>query len=266
MHTLLWTQRHSKFVLFTDLTSLLMANYFFEFVYPVLDPGLPCILCGDFNTVVDPSKDHLGCNPSSPWAYNWSRTLSQLMSTYNLKDIWRVQHPDEQAFTWHRPNHVQASPLDMFWICSFFLSFVLSVNIFPFFRSDHCYVHLNLSLLAGIQRGPGVWKFNCAHLRDSHFILMIVKFWESWQAEKSSSFALSAWWDAGKVRLKQLVRDYSRQQASCFRKHISSLERTLFSLIVRQKQGRMSLSFLVIRRPHWLSYTGRSRGGCRCPS
>ena len=239
---------------------------FFEFVYPVLDPGLPCILCGDFNTVVDPSKDRLGCNPSSPWAYNWSRTLSQLMSTYNLKDIWRVQHPDEQAFTWHRPNHVQASPLDMFWICSFFLSFVLSVNIFPFFRSDHCYVHLNLSLLAGIQRGPGVWKFNCAHLRDSHFILMIVKFWESWQAEKSSSFALSAWWDAGKVRLKQLVRDYSRQQASCFRKHISSLERTLFSLIVRQKQGRMSLSFLVIRRPHWLSYTGRSRGGCRCPS
>ena len=87
---------------------------FFSSLYPVLDPALPCVLCGDFNTVVDPYRDRRGCNPLSPWAYNWSRTLSQLMSTYDLKDVWRVQHPDEQAFTWHRPNHAQASRLDMF--------------------------------------------------------------------------------------------------------------------------------------------------------
>ena len=30
---------------------------FFEFLYAVIDPLVPCILCGDFNTVADPSRD-----------------------------------------------------------------------------------------------------------------------------------------------------------------------------------------------------------------
>ena len=64
---------------------------------------------------------------------------------------------------------------------------------------------LKLALPDGIQHGPGIWKFNWAHLKDPHFILMVVKFWESWQAEKSSFFVLSAWWDAGKAWLKKLI-------------------------------------------------------------
>ena len=75
-------------------------NVFFESLYPVLDLDLPCILCGDFNTMVDPYMDRQGCNPTSPWAYNWSRTLTNLMSCYNLQDIWWVKHPSDYAFTW----------------------------------------------------------------------------------------------------------------------------------------------------------------------
>ena len=51
-------------------------SVFFESLYPVLDPQLPCVLCGDFNTVVDPSKDRRGCNIFSPSAYNWSANLT----------------------------------------------------------------------------------------------------------------------------------------------------------------------------------------------
>ena len=75
-------------------------DVFFESLYPVLDLDLPCILCGDFNTMVDPYMDRQGCNPTSPWAYNWSRTLTNLMSCYNLQDIWWVKHPSDYAFTW----------------------------------------------------------------------------------------------------------------------------------------------------------------------
>ena len=129
---------------------------FFASLYPVLDLALPCVLCGDFNTVVGPYKDRRGCNPTSPWAYNWSKTLDQLMSTFDLCDVWHLTHPAASAFTWHRPNQAQASRLDMFWLCSFFLPLVLSVDIFPFFRSDHLYVFLKLSLPDGIRRGPGI--------------------------------------------------------------------------------------------------------------
>jgi exonuclease III len=105
---------------------------FFESLYAILQPELPMVVCGDYNTVVDPIKDRRGCNPFSVWAYNWSNTLSQLMSTYDLQDAWRAKHPDAMEFTWQRPNNSQASRLDMFWVSTFFLQLIISVGIFPF--------------------------------------------------------------------------------------------------------------------------------------
>ena len=130
-----------------------------------------------------------------------------------------------------------ASRLDMFWLCSFFLPLVLSVNISPFFRSDHSYVYLTLSLPTSVHRGPGVWKLNTSHLKDLSSILLLTQFWESWRAEKRSFHNLSAWWDAGKSRLKLLIRNFSQKKASAFRKRISSLERTLYFLNRRVEQG-----------------------------
>ena len=119
---------------------------FFQSLYSVLDSNVLLILCSEFNTVVDSARDRRGCNPSSPWSYPWSRTLIDLMSTYDLHDIWRRFYPHQSSFTWHRPNHQQDSRLDMFWISTFFLPMVLSTDIFPFFRCDHSYIYLKLAL------------------------------------------------------------------------------------------------------------------------
>ena len=73
---------------------------FFESLYPVLDPDLPSIVCGDFNTVVDPHLDRRGCNISSPWTYNWSSTLTTFMSTFSLFDAWRRLHPNAEGYTY----------------------------------------------------------------------------------------------------------------------------------------------------------------------
>ena len=236
---------------------------FFESLYPVLDAQIPCILCGDFNTVVDPHVDRRGCNPFSLWAYNWSRTLSDLMSASDLRDAWRTQHPDAVSFTWHWPNGSQASRLDMFWISSFFLPLLLSVGIFPFFRSDHSYVYLKFSLPDGVRRGRGVWKFNTSHLKDLHFVLLITQFWESWRAEKRSFSSLCSWWDAGKVHLQNLIRSFSRKRASLFRKRVSSLERTLFFL-QRRAEGEEDVDQLVTDTKADLEDAHRQQArGCR---
>ncbi len=66
---------------------------------------------------------------------------------------------------------------------------------------------------------------------------MVTQFWESWQAEKTSFFALSAWWNAGKARLWRKVCAFSRKQASSFRQRVSSLEHTLFFLSHRADNG-----------------------------
>ena len=57
---------------------------FFSSLLMQVDPSISLILCGDFNTVVDPHLDRFGCNPSSAWAYNWPTSLSILTDRYQL--------------------------------------------------------------------------------------------------------------------------------------------------------------------------------------
>ena len=192
----------------------------------------------------------------------WLISLRTLMSCYNLKDVWRLWHTNASEFTWHRPNGSQAYRLDMFWLCFFFLPLVLSVDIFPFFRSDHSYVYLKLSLPTSVHRGPGVWKLNTRHFKDLSFILLVTQFWESWRAEKRSFHNLSAWWDAGKSRLKLLIRNFSRKKASAFCKRISSLERTLYFLDRRAEQGE-DVDHLLIDVRSELQDAHRQARGCR---
>lgn len=217
---------------------------FFESLYSVLDSITPTILCGDFNTVPDAIRDRRGCSPSSPWAYNWSPTLQRLVATFDLHDVWRLHHPHETSFTWHRPNGQQASRLDMYWLSAFFLGMVTAVDICPFFRSDHSCVFLELHLPSSVHRGRGPWKLNTNHLKDPVFIRLIREFWRSWQQEKGSFLSLSAWWDAGKARLRDHCRRYSRSAALTSRRNLQSLHCTLTHLQRRQDSGENVTSLL----------------------
>ena len=137
---------------------------FFESFFPALDSDIPIFLAGDFNTVVNPHIDRLGGNPDSIWAYNWSDSLKNLMDTFRLKDSWRMKHPTSREYTWKRANGSQASRIDMFWIPEHLLRYIKSVEILPFFRSDHSYLYLEIDMVPPVERGPGFWKFNIAHL------------------------------------------------------------------------------------------------------
>jgi exonuclease III len=147
-------------------------EHFFESIGSKFDASLQTVLCGDFNTVVDPDVDRFGCNPLSPWAYNWPRSLRQLTEEFDLRDALRMKHPDERNYTWRRVNGSQASRLDMFWVSSRLFESIAEVDIYPFFRSDHSYVFLRLTLPSLPQRGPGVWKFNASLLT-----LKLLNFW-----------------------------------------------------------------------------------------
>ena len=236
---------------------------FFESLYSILDPSIPCVLCGDFNTVVDASSDRCGCNIFSPWAYNWSRTLADLMETYGLQDVWHLHHPDAKEYTWYQLNSRQASPLDMFWLCSFLLPFIMSVEILPFFRSDHRYVYLKLAISNSVHRGPGLWKFNTSHLKDLSFILMVTRFWESWQTERATFFSLSAWWDAGKIRLRRKICSFSCRTACEFHKRASSLERTLYFLTRRADSGEDVQSLIDDAKTELQQLHCQQARGCR---
>ena len=158
---------------------------FFNSILPLLDISLPTLICGDFNTVVDPYIDRKGCNPTSHWAYNWPHTLATLTHDMNLVDIWRVRHPNERCYTWSRTGGQVASRLDMFWISSSLAPSVKDITILPYFHSDHSYVYLSFSLPDAPERGRSWWKFNKNLLNHKTYINLITKFWMEWNEEQA---------------------------------------------------------------------------------
>ena len=232
---------------------------FFESFVPHIDSSFHTIVCGDFNTVVNPAVDWHGCNQSSPWAYNWPTSLSSLTRHFDLVDIWRVHHSDVRNYTWRRANGLQASRLDMFWLSSHLVSNVLDVDIYAFFRSNHSYVFLRITLPSALARGLGVWKFNSSLLSDDVFTAKVRAFWNSWQSEKSSFPSLAVWWDAGKSRVKRLMRRYSREQVSSRRAR--SLEQTLLHLNRRENNGDDVAHFIAETKASLeLEYAHRAHG------
>ena len=160
---------------------------FFNSLPALIDPDTPTVLCGDFNTVVDAHLNRFGCNPLSSWAYNWPTSLASLVETLDLHDAWRLQHPTTKEYTWRCPNGTQGSRLDMFWLSAFLLTFILQVDILPFFRSNHAYVYLKLALPPSVHLGHGLWKFNVTHLSNDTFAHMVTNFWKSRQLTKRPS-------------------------------------------------------------------------------
>ena len=110
----------------------------------------------------------MGCNADSPWAYNWSPTLRNLMTTFNLCDIWRYISKASE-FTWQQGNNKQASRVDMSLIPQNMHDRVKKVEILLFFRSDYSYFLLEIDPPSGVKRGKGIWKLNTSHVKKQEF-------------------------------------------------------------------------------------------------
>ena len=67
-----------------------------------IDPSVPTLLCGDFNTV-DSGLDRTGSDPLDT-SRDGSVALSHLLDGCCVVDAWRFLHPGIRAFTWSRPN------------------------------------------------------------------------------------------------------------------------------------------------------------------
>ena len=144
---------------------------FFESLYASLNLDIPIVMCGDFNTTVD---------PKSSWANNWASTHCELMSTFELCNAWRACHADVKELTWRRTNGSQDSRIDMIWLPERYLGLVRKIEISPFLRSDHQCVYLEIDFPWGVERGPGLWKFNVSLLQNEAFCTGIHDFWGNW--------------------------------------------------------------------------------------
>ena len=76
---------------------------FFDFCIDKIDPVIPTLICGDFNTVFDRSLDRRGSHPFDS-SHESSVNLVNLFSRCCVTDVWRSLHPSDTVFTWLKPR------------------------------------------------------------------------------------------------------------------------------------------------------------------
>ena len=85
----------------------------------------------------------------------------EIVSEFELVDVWRARNPNKKRFTWRRCCPLQQSRIDYFTISNTLRRSqqISKVDIEPGIRSDHSLIILEMELV-GRKRGPGLWRFN----------------------------------------------------------------------------------------------------------
>ena len=130
------------------------------------------IMCGDFNLVLDPTKDYE--NYSNVNNQNSRKEVLSLISSLNLEDIWRSIHPDGKGFTWRKRNPRKQARLDFFLVAQSMNAYVMNSKIIPGYRTDHSAITLEVCFRQS-ERGKGYWKFNSSLLRDINYVNIVKK-------------------------------------------------------------------------------------------
>ena len=186
-----------------------------------IDPSVPTLLCGDFNTVFDRVVDRRGSCPFDV-SRESSAMLSSLFSDCCVVDIWRVLHPGVSAFSWCRPDGALASRIDLIGCPCVWVPHVSAADILPCPFSDHCALSFSFVLPDSVPMGPGLWKLNLSILEEDEYVSLITDFWFFWQRCQSGFSSLTRWWDAGKSHIKRLSINYckNRNKSKCIERNI----------------------------------------------
>jgi len=172
---------------------------------------------GDFNCVLDIMMDKKGGRAQSHC--NSRKYIYDIISAYDLVDIWRKRNPNVFKYTWHsNSNPPVQCRLDFFLVSFNLLAQVDNCNISTGFKTDHSSVDVNL-VTTSHARGRGFWKFNTSLLQDANYV-KLVKGWinETVNDVNNRDLNPNVLWDFLKYYLRSETMKYS---ASISRKNKS---------------------------------------------
>ena len=98
--------------------------------------------------------------------------IRELISQYDLNDIWRANHPETLSFTWRKFNTTKQARLDYFLVSENIVSQVNDSHIGNKYKSDHSIVILSMKNSPFIH-DRSYWKFNKSLLKSQEFITQI---------------------------------------------------------------------------------------------
>ncbi|KAL9966672.1 hypothetical protein ACROYT_G024784 [Oculina patagonica] len=187
-----------------------------------VDPDCQIIIGGDFNTHLNPTLDNLGGRIETKPSV---RKIEELMTAYDLIDIWRIHHPDKKNFTWTQKRPFIRRRLDYWLISRATQDDVSKTEIIPAIKSDHSAVTLLLNSLDKQPHGPSYWRFNSSLLEDSSYVERITLKYSEWLEEFKEVVDKRVLWDLVKYRIRAFTIKYSKEKAKERRERLAEAEK-----------------------------------------
>ena len=145
---------------------------FYEKLYNILNDldidGIYVVLGGDFNIILNYNLDRDGGKVHQKVKSH--DIMENILSHFNLIDIWRTRNPTLRSFTWHQRNPLIQSRLDYWFISKNLQDYVADCKMNPAIYTNHSSIHLKFEPKNFSKHGPSYWKFNDSLCDDVNFV------------------------------------------------------------------------------------------------
>ena len=185
------------------------------------DSQCQIIIGGDFNVHHSANQDNFGGRietKKSVWL------IEDLMSAFNLVDIWRLRNPDKKQFTWRQKKPLIQRCIDYWLISDSLQDDVNNTDIKMSIKSDHSAITLCINSMKDLPFGPSYWKFNSSLLEDDTYVQLINFKYHEWLDEFSEVHDKRLLWDLVKYRIRQITIKYSKEKAQECRAQLEEAE------------------------------------------
>lgn len=200
-------------------------SQFFDNLVDCIDNEHDWIVGGDFN-----------CNIDSEKTKDVSKIiLRNVLNEKDLYDAWRVTFPEDPGYTHYHKATKQASRIDYLFFSPAILNNVTDVEVNPLGLSDHNIVFLKLED-SHTFHGQGRWMCNNSLLKDKDCSFRIEMFWKFWHGQKDGHDSLADWWEWGKTRTKEIIKEYGKEKSWKRKQQQNDLQKR-YQVLINSPEG-----------------------------
>lgn len=240
-------------------------NRFFRDLHAYLLEPLPHVVLGDFNCVVDTTRDVRG--PGRGGSSYHAKELTKILRHLMLTDAWVHHHGDDFVPT--RTSRHTESRLDRIYVPDMLLPLVISCEVLALPNtlvksSDHAPVVVTVKAKPGARRRDAAWRLDPVILQDDECVARIRSRLES--SLLASPCASPADWDD----LKATWRELLQQEGSARKKRLTArLNEILRRIRIIQSADALTtctrdyLDSLMVQHDRLLSATAKGTRAAR---
>ena len=118
----------------------------------------------------------------------------------------------------------------MFLSSNLLYSSVIDISVISYGLSDHHIVCMKLHD-SSTPHGQGRWICNNSLRKDEDCNFRFIIFWKYWITQKHNYDTLADWWESGKFRIKEIIKEYGKEKASVQKQRQVNLQKQYASLL-----------------------------------